>query len=143
MLRSVSNPQLLILSKLSICYVHNFLFLRFFSPNKWKACDGALNVHFYRSDDLNPRTEEHKFESCVYDGVDFCITFANDKILAEFDTLVVNAGAHLPEKGISGYASMMEAASTSLEASMRRLHGDDAVLIVRNTPPGHGNCAER
>ncbi|CAM9165023.1 unnamed protein product [Hapterophycus canaliculatus] len=37
----------------------------------------------------------------------------------------------------------MKAASASLEASMRRLHGENAILVVRNTPPGHGHCAER
>lgn len=141
--RSGNAPRPLPFTNLSACYPCDFLSPRFLSPNKWTACDGALNVHFYRSDDLNPRTEEDKFQSCVYDGVNFCITFANDEILGEFDTLVVNAGAHLPGKGLDAYAATMEAASTSLEASMRRLHGDDAILVVRNTPPGHGNCAER
>ncbi|CAN0436265.1 unnamed protein product, partial [Ectocarpus fasciculatus] len=38
----------------------------------------------------------------------------------------------------------LETASEELTASMKRLHGDDALLIVRNTPPGHGDgCTER
>jgi len=79
---------------------------------------------------------------CVPDMHDFCLTFANDTVLADFDTLVVNSGAHRPKGGLPGYAEMMAAASTSLEASMKRLHGEDAILVVRNTSPGHGNCSE-
>ena len=78
---------------------------------------------------------------CVPDMTDFCTTFANDEVLSEFDTLVVNSGAHRPKGGLRGYEEMMTTASAELEASMKRLHGEDAILVVRNTSPGHGNCS--
>lgn len=115
---------------------------RMYSPDKWLACDGTLKLHFYRNDYLDAREEGKKTVLCVPHLRDFCLTFANDTVLADFDTLVVNSGAHRPEGGLRGYAEMMAAASTSLEASMKRLHGEDAILVVRNTPPGHGNCSE-
>lgn len=33
----------------------------------------------------------------------------------------------------------MKKSSAILTASMKRLHGDEAILVVRNTVPGHGN----
>ncbi len=65
---------------------------------------------------------------------------ADDSVLSEFDTLVVNSGAHILRRGMRAYESRMSDASASLTESMRRLHGDDAILVVRNTSPGHWNC---
>lgn len=67
-------------------------------------------------------------------------SFPGDPVLEEYDTLVVNSGAHVVEGGMSAYESSMSEAAASLTESMRRLHGDDAVLVVRNTSPGHWNC---
>lgn len=65
---------------------------------------------------------------------------AGDSVLAEYDTLVVNSGAHVLEGGMSAYESRMSMAAATLTESMTRLHGDDAILVVRNTSPGHWNC---
>ncbi|CAN0163866.1 unnamed protein product, partial [Hapterophycus canaliculatus] len=65
---------------------------------------------------------------------------ADDATLEQYDTLVINSGAHVVRGGMAAYADMMSQASSTLTASMRRLHGDEAILVVRNTPPGHWNC---
>lgn len=75
--------------------------------------------------------------------VSFASSCADDSILGAYDTLVVNAGAHRRRGGIKAYGEMMRNASTSLAASMERLHGDEAIMIVRNTVPGHGKSYER
>lgn len=70
----------------------------------------------------------------------FLCTHADDATLEDYDTLVVNSGAHILRGGMDAYADMMSNASSALTASMRRLHGYDALLVVRNTTPGHWNC---
>lgn len=67
----------------------------------------------------------------------------DDAILEEYDTLVVNSGAHQVKGDLEGYKKLMKAASENLTASMERLHGDKAILIVRNTSPGHWNSLGR
>lgn len=71
-----------------------------------------------------------------------CVVFASDEVLRESDTLVVNSGAHVRPID-EEYRPAMEAASKALTASMKRIHGEDAIMIVRNTPPGHWGCTER
>lgn len=73
----------------------------------------------------------------------YCYVDEDDAVLSEYDTLVVNAGAHRRTGGIDAYGDMMEVASNTLTTSMKRLHGDNAILIVRNTVPGHGNAYSR
>lgn len=68
---------------------------------------------------------------------------ADDATLSQFDTLVVNAGAHLRSGALEAYGSMMKSASESLTSAMRRLHGDNAILVVRNIVPGHGQSFDR
>lgn len=69
------------------------------------------------------------------------MVLANERALSEADVLVVNSGAHKREE--HWYRLEMMAASKSLASSMRRLHGNDTVLIARNTVPGHSGCNER
>ncbi|CAM9751170.1 unnamed protein product [Pylaiella littoralis] len=116
--------------------------------DKFSACNGALKFSWYRNDFLDPRTTESGgFESvhCEENDVSMsrCVVFADDAILSEFDTLVVNAGAHRRVGGIDAYGDMMKNASEVLTASMKRLHGNDAIMIVRNTVPGHGDGHSR
>lgn len=68
---------------------------------------------------------------------------ADDSTLREYDTIIVNAGAHRRRGGMEAYGQMMRQASRFLSASMERLHGDKAILIVRNTVPGHGRSFDR
>lgn len=68
---------------------------------------------------------------------------ADDSVLGEYDTLVVNAGQHRSLGGMEEYGEMMRNASAFLTPAMERLHGDDAILVVRNTVPGHGGNYDR
>lgn len=70
-----------------------------------------------------------------------CIVFADDATLSRFDTLVLNSGAH--PAPMEEYRAVVGAAGSTVTASMRRLHGDRAIMIVRNTVPGHWNCTSR
>lgn len=109
------------------------------------ACGGKLRFGSLRNDFLETRTTEFLHRQCEpgYVGSSHCVPFATDEILENFDTLVVNAGSHNMRGGIDAYRSQMKNASEDLSASMRRLHGDDAVLVVRNTVPGHWGCDDR
>lgn len=119
--------------------------------DEWSACDGALTVRFQRNDFLDPSTERiYDNKTQVFDQYhcqrpDYsntrCTVFADDEILGGFDTLVVNSGAHVrpPEE----FGPAIEAASEVITKSMRRLHGEDAILVVRNTATGHWECNER
>ncbi|CAM9638025.1 unnamed protein product [Ascophyllum nodosum] len=119
--------------------------------DEWSACGGALSLRFQRNDFLDPRTEllfnnsTRGFQDghCEFPNRSRtrCTIFADDETLGGFDTLVVNSGAHVrpPEK----YGPAIEAASKAITASMRRLHGDDAILVARNTATGHWECNER
>ena len=119
--------------------------------DNWEACGGALKVRFMRNDYLDTRTApRYKSYLCEH-GVGAggppadntrCRIFAADETLGEFDTLVVNSGAH-PRDAIE-FGHQMHAAAEALTEAMNRLHGrDKAVLVVRNTPPGHWGCIER
>lgn len=131
----------------------------------WEACDGALKFVHKRNDYLDCRTEEegssspgvlehldvtHEDEPFRDDGecdVTYkgmaarCLAFADDDTLAQFDTVVVNSGAH--PRPLEEYRLAMEAASDTIGAAMKRLHGDRALLVVRNTVPGHWGCEKR
>ena len=109
------------------------------------ACGGELKFASKRNDFIDTRTTEFHDARCEVPDVSAtrCVPFATDEILAEFDTLVVNAGAHRMVGGIEAYRSQMKNSSEDLSASMRRLHGDDAILVVRNTVPGHWGCDDR
>ncbi|CAM9571411.1 unnamed protein product [Ectocarpus sp. 8 AP-2014] len=115
----------------------------------YSACDGALTLSWYRNDFLDTRTDGFDTVHCEEPDVSMshCMVFAgmysNDATLSQFDTLVVNAGAHLRSGELEAYGSMMKSASESLTSSMRRLHGDNAILVVRNTVPGHGESFDR
>lgn len=120
--------------------------------DEWLACNGALKIHYQRNDFLDTRTERlfqnntRGFDEKHCERPDLsktrCTIFADDETLAGFDTLVVNSGAH-PRPG-ERYGPAMEIAGPTIAASMRRLHGDDdAILVVRNTVPGHSDCNDR
>lgn len=115
--------------------------------DEWLACDGKLNVMFQRSDFLDTRTHTIPGvtrNNCAVDAPasSRCTIFADDGTLKNFDTLVVNSGAHTRPSG--EYGPAMEEASKVLAASMKRLHGEDnTILVVRNTSPGHWECNER
>ncbi|CAB1104360.1 unnamed protein product [Ectocarpus sp. CCAP 1310/34] len=136
----------------------------------YSACDGALTLSWYRNDYLDTRTDGFDTVHCEDPDLSAsrCVVFAgmasikmemvraatmqcqpalmfiaDDATLIQFDTLVVNAGAHRRSGGLEAYGSMMKNASEILTSSMRRLHGDNAILVVRNTVPGHGESYER
>lgn len=113
--------------------------------NYFSACGGKLRYAALRNDFLDTRTTGFDDIHCVQPDVGDtrCIVFAKDSILAEFDTLVVNSGAHPTGGGLEEFRSRMSDSSEELTASMKRLHGDDAILIVRNTTPGHWGCTRR
>ncbi|CAN0117528.1 unnamed protein product, partial [Ectocarpus sp. 8 AP-2014] len=102
------------------------------------------NISFYRNDYLDILTKSVRATQC--DGEDHfskCIAFAQDPILRRFDTLVVNSGTHPTAGGIDAYRKKMNATSAVLTASMTRLHGENAILVIRNTSPGHSECLKR
>eukprot|EP00903_Cladosiphon_okamuranus_P011478 g10810.t1 len=130
----------------------------------FEACDSALKLVHVRNDYLDCRTEEegsppdtldifngtHQDEPFRDDGqcdVTYkrmaarCLAFADDGTLGQFDTVVVNSGAHPRPR--EEYRLAMETASETIGAAMKRLHGDRAVLVVRNTVPGHWGCEKR
>lgn len=99
---------------------------------------------YQRNDFLDPRTEQG-FDEMHCERPDRsktrCTIFAKKETLSKFDTLVVNSGAHPrpPER----YGPAMVVAAEEITASMKRLHGDDDVILVRNSVPGHTECNER
>eukprot|EP00752_Nemacystus_decipiens_P006289 g5669.t1 len=118
--------------------------------DNWQACGGDLKVRFMRNDYLDTRTAPRYKSLLCEQGVGGgpqaentrCRIFATDETLGEFDTLVVNSGAH--PRGAPEYGRQMDAAAEALTEAMHRLHGRDrAVLVVRNTAPGHWGCTER
>lgn len=114
--------------------------------DEWSACGGKLRVSFMRNDFLDVRTSAFDGVQCKLRGGKAadntrCVVFAKHSTLENFDTLVVNSGAH-PRPG-EEYGPAMRVASESLAVTMKLLHGDDAVLIARNTVPGHWGCTER
>ena len=114
--------------------------------DEWSACDGKLTVKFLRNDYLDTRTSPFNTVHCEDENgmpinASHCGVFADNNTLQNFDTLVVNSGAH-PRPG-DVYGPAMRVASDALSASMKSLHGDDAILIVRNTTPGHWDCTAR
>lgn len=113
-------------------------------PAHWSACGGQLNVAYYRNDFLDTRTDPFPSVHCEEDNtVSRCATFADDGTLGEYDTLVVNAGAAKIWGNRDAYAAAMSTAAKTLSSSMRRLHGDKAIMVVRNTVPGHWDCNAR
>ncbi|CAN0128968.1 unnamed protein product [Ectocarpus fasciculatus] len=114
----------------------------------YSACDGALKLSWYRNDFLDTRLDGWDTPHCEEPDMSIsqCMVFAgmcNDATLSQYDTLLVNAGAHRELGGVEGYGSIIKTASEFLTASMRRLHGDNAILMVRNTVPGHGESFDR
>lgn len=115
----------------------------------WEACGGDLKVTFIRSDCLDARAAPdfasnqcEEFPGGPVMSQFFCQLFGTDEILREFDTLVVNSGAH--PRPADQFGREMDAAADALTSSMNRLHGKDkAILVVRNTVPGHWGCTER
>lgn len=112
----------------------------------YSACEGKLNIRYLRNDYLDVSKKGFQNRQCLdsqggpADNA-LCRVFANDYTLKYFDTLVVNSGAH--PRPVDDYRAAMVEASKALAASMRRLHGDDAILVVRNTSPGHWQCTKR
>ena len=113
--------------------------------DRWSACGGKLNLTFIRNDLLDPRTVEYEGIHCETHDVSNsrCVTFALESIFKDTDTLVVNSGAHKRTGGWDAYGDAMKVSSVSLTALMKRLHGDNAILVVRNTVPGHWGCEKR
>ena len=112
--------------------------------DEWLACEGKLAVRFVRNDYLDVRTTPFDTVECnSKNGEPYtrCRMFADSSTLSQFDTLVVNSGAHTRPREI--YGPIMKFVSVSLAASMRSIHGDDTILVVRNTVPGHWGCTER
>lgn len=112
----------------------------------WSACDGEVTVAFSRNDYLDTRAGKFGTNMCESPSGHpaentMCSVFADDGTLAKFDTLVVNSGAHY--RKTKEYGPAMALTGRVLADSMRRLHGDDAILVARNTPPGHWNCTKR
>lgn len=112
----------------------------------WSACEGKLNFTFMRNDYLDTRPSAGITDKCDDTTRNMakmtgCAIFASDETLGEVDILVVNSGAHMTAESVYGPA--MRAVSESLTASMTRLHGNESILIARNTVPGHWNCTER
>lgn len=89
---------------------------------------------------LDTRSNGFQYGSCG-DPNTFCTVFGDDATLSRFDIIIVNSGAHW--KPAAKYGPAMEVASERIETAMRRLHGEKAILIARNTPPGHGQCSSR
>jgi len=111
--------------------------------DEWSACMGELVLRFVRNDYLYVGTTPLNGNTCFNQAGEKaeCFVFADDAMLAQFDTLVVNSGAH--RRTDEEFAPTMSTAAEVLTSSMKRIHGDDALLVVRNTVPGHWNCSER
>lgn len=111
--------------------------------DEWSACGGKLTVRYVRNDYLEMQALPFPNNECynMDGGHAQCHTFATDETLSQFDTLVVNSGAH--PRSDAEYAAKMTAAATVLSTSMKRIHGEGAILVVRNTVPGHWNCIPR
>lgn len=113
----------------------------------WKGCDGQVPVRFVRNDFLDTRIK-NTFPRMMCEHVNGqgplgskCKVFANNDTLTRYDTIVVNSGAHL--RAIDEYVPEMLKSSSIVAERMRRLHGEDALLVFRNTIPGHPNCTSR
>lgn len=113
--------------------------------DNWSACGGALKVSYYRNDHLDTRTVAFPTRECDVHDISStrCMVFADDATLKSFDVLIVNAGAHTRKGGMEEYGEAMRKAALVLTESMRRWHGQNATLVVRNTVPGHWDCDAR
>ena len=111
--------------------------------DQWSACSGELVVRFVRNDYLYLNTTRLAHDACFnQQGVKAeCYVFTEDETLEQFDTLVVNNGAH--PRTDEEFDPAMRTAAKMLSSSMKRIHGKDALLIVRNTAPGHWGCTDR
>eukprot|EP00904_Undaria_pinnatifida_P008330 jgi/Undpi1/4627/HiC_scaffold_18.g07981.m1 len=109
--------------------------------DRWSACGGKLNLIFIRNDLFDPRTVEYEGKYCETHDVNSSrsVTFALEPVLKDTDTLVVNSDAHKRTGGWDAYRDAMKASSVSL----KRLQGDNAISVVRNTVPGHWRCEEK
>ena len=106
----------------------------------WDACDGGTTIKCMRNDYLDTGNTTGK---CVHlDGTNgvnaHCNVFADDYTLSSFDTLVVNSGAHPRE--YDEFSIAMDASGKYLSERMKHFHGDKAIYVARNTPPGHWGC---
>lgn len=108
----------------------------------FSACGGELKFWWVRNDVLDVGTTKLNSNYCK-SFKSSCRIFAKDSILEQFDTVVVNAGAHVLKGGILEYERMMTSASKALTSSLKRLHGDNGIFVVRNTLPGHWECNAR
>ncbi|CAM9986379.1 unnamed protein product, partial [Hapterophycus canaliculatus] len=116
------------------------------TSDTFSACNGKLAFAWYRNDYLDARTDGFDTIHCEEPDVSMLSAvdvLADDSTLSQFDTLIVNAGAHKRSGGLPAYGAMMKAASERLTSSMKRLHGENVVLVVRNTVPGHGSSYDR
>lgn len=110
--------------------------------DEWSACSGRLVLRFVRNDYLYVGTTPLADNICYSAGGQAqCHVFTEDATLEQFDTLVVNSGAHW--RTDQEFAPAMSTAAEVLSSSMKRIHGGDAVFVVRNTVPGHWNCTAR
>ncbi|CAN0105017.1 unnamed protein product [Scytosiphon promiscuus] len=115
------------------------------TSDSFSACDGTFEFSWYRNDFLDTRTDGFDTVHCEDPDISMshCKVFADDSTLSQFDTLIVNAGAHIRSGGLPAYGEMMKNASERLTESMKRLHGENSILVVRNTVPGHSSSYER
>lgn len=109
----------------------------------FSACGGKMKLSWYRSDVLDVGTTNYTTNYCNRLKTSCCVIFARDSILRRYDTVVVNAGAHPTRGGVSEYEQMMTSASEALTSSLKRLHGDNGIFVVRNSLPGHWECGIR
>lgn len=110
----------------------------------FSACGGALKISWYRNDVLDVSgTTKWDSDYCNTLKTLCCVVFAKDSVLERFDTVVVNAGVHPMAGGVSEYERRMTTASEALNSSLKRLHGDSGIFVVRNSLPGHWECSDR
>ncbi|CAN0116813.1 unnamed protein product [Scytosiphon promiscuus] len=113
--------------------------------HKWLACEGTVTLTFRRNDYLDTRTHPSFYHRTHCEAVErsrgtLCTVFADDDTLSAHDTIVVNSGAH--PRPVDTYSDTMWVASETLAASMKRFHGEDAILVYRNSVPGHYGCED-
>ena len=105
-----------------------------------KACGGKVLINYIRNDELSDRSFEGGCTSVlrgVLSQTKLCRTFTSSKLLADYDTLVLNTGAHM-----HGITRMTETVVNRTRQLASWLGTKSHKLIWRTGVPGHVDCGK-
>ena len=105
-----------------------------------KACGGKVRINYIRNDELSDRSFEggcHSVTRGPLASTKLCRPFTSSKLLADYDTLVLNTGAHMPTTSTFRMNEMVVNRTRQLATWLRNTKHK---LIWRTGVPGHVDC---